>query len=517
MQMQPRLPMFRDFVPQWLRFPLFVVLPFLYQCSNPIYMNIASQVMSDTALTNEDVLMCGFAAIIGITVTFPILFRLKFRFTTRSILMMASAGIILCNLVACYCSFMPVLVLVCFLFGIFKVWGTFECMSSMMTLLTPTMHLAPFLSVVFMAVFGGVELGGLASTVISHFYDWHHVSHALTGVHLGIIAMALILMHDVRFQPPMKLLGIDWIGLMLWGVILLSLTAFFVYGEVLDWFHSPAIVVLLAFSLVALGANIWRINYVRHPLIEASCFRYHNLWNIMIIFFISGVMFSSQTVLQNVLTSSILYYEQLNSVQLNWAILAGIVLGCLLGKYGLFSLGWSYKQLTFVTMLFTTLYAAAMYFLVSPSTGLPDLVLPCLFSGIGHSLLFVVLTTYVESHTPFNHRFQMLSVLGLVRTGIASPIGAALYGHLFRIAMRHNMSLLGSDARVGSLFHYSYHEMAQGIVRQAMMASLRQLFGLTVLVGIVTMLIILLSRFAVKPATTLPMFRWFALARREAE
>ena len=507
--------MFKDFVPEWLRLPLLIVLPFIYQCSNPIYMNIASHVMSDTALTNEDVMMCGYASIIGITVTFPILFRLKFRFTTRQIILAASTAILILNFIASHCTFMPLLVTVCFLFGIFKVWGTFECMSSMMQILTPTMHLAPFLSVVFMAVFGGVELGGLASTHIAHYHDWHYVSLALAVVHLVVILEALLLLQDVRFRPPMKLYGIDWLGMLLWGIFLLALTAVLVYGERLDWFHSTVVNICMGIAFLSLAANIWRINHLRHPLVESACFRYHNLLNIIVIFFISGVMLSSQNVLQHLLTNSLLHYEPLNSVHLNWAVLAGIVAGCLLGHYSLTALGWSYKQITFASMLFTTMYAASMYFLVSPATGLNDLVIPCFMSGIGHSLLFVVLTTYVESHTPFEHRFQMLTVLGLVRTGVASPLGATLYERLFRRSMRHNIALLGSDVNTGSLLHFSYNEVAQGVVRQAMMVSVKQLFGLTVLMGIVTLLVIALSHFATRPARTLPMLRWFSLLERK--
>ena len=39
------LPMFRERVPERLRLPLLLVLPFVYQCSNPLYMNIASSVV----------------------------------------------------------------------------------------------------------------------------------------------------------------------------------------------------------------------------------------------------------------------------------------------------------------------------------------------------------------------------------------------------------------------------------------------------------------------------------------
>ncbi len=483
-----KLPMFRDRVPERLRFPLLLVLPFVYQCSNPLYMNIASEVMSDSALRNDDVMMCGFACILGITVTFPLLFRLKFRFTTRQILLISSSAIIVLSLLAEHVRLLPMLVLVCFAFGIFKVWGTFECMSSMMQVISPNMHLAPFLTVVFLAVFGGVELGGWASTVISHYYTWHHVTRALCGVHLLVLLFAWLLLKDFRFKPPVPLRGIDWIGMALWSLFLLGMTALFVYGETLEWLHSPQMVLCLAVSIVALGLNLYRMTHIAQPFIAPQCFRYRRLWPIMVLFFISGVMLSSQSVLQNVLTGSVLHYGAMNSVDLNWAILAGVVVGCYVGRWGLTGLGWNYKQLTFLSLLVTTMYVAAMYFLVAPQTPLVALALPCFFSGVGHALIFVVLTTYVESNTPFEHRFMMLTVLGLVRTGIASPIGAALYGHLLRAQTAYHLPLLGTP-------------------QAALMVGLRNLYGLTVLLGLLTLIIIVASRFEVKRYITLPTLR----------
>lgn len=494
-----KLPMFRDRVPEWLRFPLLLVMPFVYQCSNPLYMNIAAEVVSDTGLRQSDVLMCGFCCILGITVTFPILFRLKFRFTTRQILLISSLSIIVLSLVAEHVHWLPLLVVVCFLFGIFKVWGTFECMSSMMQVISPNMHLAPFLMVVFLAVFGGVELGGLASTWISHYYTWHYVTYALVAVHLCVILFAWLLLKDFRFQPKAPLKGIDWTGMALWSVFLVALTALFVYGEEMEWLHSPAMRACLAVSLLALGMNIYRMTHIGQPFIAPKCFGYRRLWPIMTLFFISGVMLSSQTVLQGALTSGVLHYAPLNAVQLNWAILAGVVVGCLVGKWGLTGLGWNYKQLTALSVVLTAMYAAGMYFLVGPTTPLWAMGLPCFFSGIGHALIFVVLTTYVESNTPFEHRFMMLTVLGLIRTGVASPIGAALYGHLLRGQMQHNLALLGS---------YANGFAAPDVVaRQALMVGIRNLFGLTVLMGVVTLLIIMASRFEIKRYITLPTLR----------
>lgn len=77
------LPMFRDFVPEGWRFWLILIYPIVFQMSDAVFMGLSTQISSDLSLLSEDILMCGFAGMIGVTMTFPLLFRLKFRFTTR--------------------------------------------------------------------------------------------------------------------------------------------------------------------------------------------------------------------------------------------------------------------------------------------------------------------------------------------------------------------------------------------------------------------------------------------------
>lgn len=56
--------------------------------------------------------MCLYANLSGMTVYFPLLFRMKFRFTNRTLLCAAAAGILVCNLLAPHITFLPLLWLV---------------------------------------------------------------------------------------------------------------------------------------------------------------------------------------------------------------------------------------------------------------------------------------------------------------------------------------------------------------------------------------------------------------------
>ena len=70
--------MFRDFVPEGWRFWLILLFPVVFQMSDGVFMGLSTQIASDLSLLSEDILMCGFAGMIGVTMTFPLLFPLLF-------------------------------------------------------------------------------------------------------------------------------------------------------------------------------------------------------------------------------------------------------------------------------------------------------------------------------------------------------------------------------------------------------------------------------------------------------
>lgn len=68
-----------------------------------------NEMMGATSLMQEDILMAGYASFIGLTMAFPVLFRLKFRFPTRTILPAVAIGLIVCNLVTMQTRNLPLL------------------------------------------------------------------------------------------------------------------------------------------------------------------------------------------------------------------------------------------------------------------------------------------------------------------------------------------------------------------------------------------------------------------------
>ena len=498
------MPMYKDFVPEKLRFWITLFFPLVFQMSDALFMGLSGPISATTSLTPNDVLFCGFCGMIGVTVTFPVLFRFKFRFTTKQILLIVSLGMVLCNIICLNTTFMPVLAITNFLFGILKLWGSFDCFSSVMMKVSPRYNFAPFLAIVFTVVFGGIELSGIVANHVVYGLPWQYMNYLMMGLQLLVALMVFVLMKDIRLMPLNRLYGISWIGMFLWGIVWGAFTFIFVYGDQIQWFRSPYTHIAIGVMLVALSVLVYRMFHYRHPYLEYPAFRYRNLWNILLLFFVAALLMSTESVLHHIFTEEVLHYGTLSIANLKWWVLAGILFGGFFSVQSIDRWHFNYKLLTFISIGCITLYVLLMTFAISPQTPIRLFYLPMFLYGVGHVMIFIVLTTYVEGVVPLQHRFQVLTILGFVRIGPGSAVGSALCGHFFKMEMVKNLNGLGSQVNPISFRSHDYGSIANEVVENAMMLSLRNLYGLAALIGIITLILLMASRYQPQIKNTLP-------------
>src|SRR5574344_2626419 len=145
-------------------------LPF--QFSGGVYMGSLSQMMGTMDMMMEDVLMCLFCNLAGMAIYFPMLLHMKFRFTNKTLLTAAATGILICNLAVPHITFKPLLWLVCFISGIFKIQGTFECMSNIQLWITPKRDFTVFFPVLHIIILGCIELSDLLTVYLTYYFSW---------------------------------------------------------------------------------------------------------------------------------------------------------------------------------------------------------------------------------------------------------------------------------------------------------------------------------------------------------
>lgn len=153
-----RIRCFRNFVPDPVRFWIMIVISLIYLLSGAAHMASMSYQVNGLSLLQEDTIMIGYMAFIGMNVSFPMLFRLRFRFTTRSILLVSTVVIICCHVAILETANVWILCIINFIAGFFGMLAVFEAMVCIQLILTPTRNYAVFYSVVFLTVQGSSQL-----------------------------------------------------------------------------------------------------------------------------------------------------------------------------------------------------------------------------------------------------------------------------------------------------------------------------------------------------------------------
>ena len=123
------IPDIPNYIPRRLKPWLFIFFVLIIQFSGGLYLAAASDMVGTTALMQEDILMAGYASLIGLSINFAVMFRIKFRFSNRTQLLAAGAVLIAANWICAVTTSVPVLVLTCLVAGWFRMQATLACSS----------------------------------------------------------------------------------------------------------------------------------------------------------------------------------------------------------------------------------------------------------------------------------------------------------------------------------------------------------------------------------------------------
>lgn len=119
-----------DFIPRRLKPYLFILFVLIIQFSGGVYLAAATDMVATTALMQEDILMAGYASLIGMSINFAVMFRIKFRYSNRIQLLVSGTMLIAANVICAMTTSVPVLIATCLVAGWFRMQATFACNST---------------------------------------------------------------------------------------------------------------------------------------------------------------------------------------------------------------------------------------------------------------------------------------------------------------------------------------------------------------------------------------------------
>ena len=488
-----RLMNFKEWVPDPVCVALYLTYLIAFQFSNGFYFTTMAQLVGERGLTMADTHMFGQTVLTGLCFYFPLAFRLKFRFTNQTSLTLAASVLVTVNLIFPHVHNYWGMLALCYVGGFCRLYGTFECFSNLLPRVTPTYNYAVFLSFVFFVVIGCVGVFDWLAIRIIYYFNWEHIHLMAVALCATVIVLVRIFMRPFRPMPKMPLLGIDPLGMLLWTLFILSAIYAVCYGEEYNWIADRRIRLAIGISLIALGICFVRMNHIRHSFIEYGAFKCPNLLNLVILFLGLDILLGTQNVLQNTLMSGVMGLDYLTTSQLKWPEWIGAGLAALFCWQMRLRWGWHLKTLTFWSMAALVVYEVLMSQLIWPGLHISQLWLPSVFFGFGHVGIFIALTVYAQAYCNFKYYFQVLCLLGFMRMGIGDVIGIAIWERALTGVMAQHLADIGLMADFTS--GLSYSQITQGVSQQALVSTLRDLYGWGVLVSVGFLLLILIGHF----------------------
>ena len=466
-----------------------------FQLSGGLYLGTLNEMMGETALMREDLQMCLYANLAGMAVYFPLLFRMKFRFTNKTLLSAAAAGVLACNLAAPHVTVLPLLWAICFVEGICKIQGTFECISNIQLWMTPKRDFTVFFPMLHIVILGSMQVSDLLATHLMYHYHWTYMHWFVAGLMMVDLLVITVCTRHFRVVKKFPLFGIDWLGGLLWALLLLEVAFFFCYGDWYDWWNSPVIRVLAAVIVLTLAVCVGRMLHVRHPFLEPKMWTYRNLLPVLALITLVEAFLATEHVLEEVFYEDVMHYEALVSVRLDWLVLAGAVAGCLFACWWMHVRRFSYLRLIAVGIAFLTCYLVGFYFTLSADIHISQLYLPVACRGFAYAVLSATFMVCLEEIMTFQHFFQALSVFNMLHMVVGGVLGAAIYTEAFSHYVSDNLARYGAaidNVSSGCSAVFALGEYMEGFMSRMMEVSIKQIYGWVIYACLFLLLLFLL-------------------------
>lgn len=489
------MPMYHDFVPLWVRPWIYVVLAFCFQFSNGVYLGAMSNIVGEQSSMREDVQMCLYCTLIGMAVYFPVLFRMKFRFSNKFLLMTSALVILVCNLITMFELPAPVVWAVCVVCGMAKIQGTFECMSNIQLWMTPKRDFAVFFPLLHIVLLTSIEVSAFLAAEFAYTAHWTLMHWFTCGTMLFVLLVQAALTRPFHAMPkivPLK--GIDWFGALQWILLCVQVCYILNYGDWLDWWNSPTLRLVCGTSLITFGVCLQRMFYHPQPYYEPAMWTYRHVVPIIVLIGVVEMLFSCEHVLESLYYGEVMHYEERTSELLNQWSLIGLWAGCLFSLGWLKLMRWNVYKLIAAALFVFMLYVGGFYFLVDESVNIEVFRLPLVFRGFSYAVLSIAFMWSLNEMLSFQHFFQALSVFNMLHMFVGGLIGGALHGHALKYYMADGFARYGqhlSSVRLSAEridFGAYMNHFAEGLMAQ----SVKILFGWTLFAAMFLFLLMLL-------------------------
>lgn len=507
------------FIPEKLKPWLVILFIIVFNCTGGVYLAAVSEMVGSTQLLQEDIMMAGYASLVGMALFFAIMFRLKWAVRPKTAMGSCIPVLIAANLICMHSSSVPVLVGVSLVAGFFRMWAIYECNSTIQLWITPKRDMAIWFCYIYLMVNTTIQFTGIGVLTFSIWSSWEYMHWFIIAALLVIWFIVIICYKGISIMPRLPLLGIDWIGMLLWGATAMSILFICVYGEHYDWWQSDHICFATAFGLAALGLNLYRATFLRHPYISLQIFKMPIVWKCVAIILVMDLLLAPSHICEHALMEGVLGYDHANVMTLNWISVIGVIIGILFTWQTFARRKWTYQNMLVIAFSCFAFYLAYFYFRIDYNIPKESLYLPVIARSAGYVMVAVMMLT-ANTRLPFPFIFlHGLSFQNMFSAALAAPIGNAIVGRALKVIMTRNTMLLSQnmDSVTLSTSRTPMGELYGMVQAQSLMESMKEVYGLLLFVAILCLVILMVRYSSFRPIRVIePTYRFiYNLCKKE--
>lgn len=489
------------FVPEKLKPWLLIIFIIIFNCTGGVYLAAVSEMVGSTQLLQEDIMMAGYASLVGMALFFAIMFRMKWAVRPKTALATCTLVLIAANLICMHTASVPVLVGVSLVAGFFRMWAIYECNSTIQLWITPKRDMSIWFCYIYLMVNTTIQLTGIAALSFSVWASWQYMYWFIIGALLLIYLIVLVCFRGISVMQRLPLYGIDWIGMLLWGMTAMCVLFVCVYGEYYDWWQSEEVWTATLLGFTSLILNLWRTRYARHPYISLQIFKIPIVPICVAIILIMDLLLAPSHIFEHALMETILGYDHLNTLSLSWASIVGVVVGIVFTWQTFARRKWTYQRMLVIAFSCFAFYLAYFYFRIDYNLPKEALYLPVVVRSAGYVMVAVMMLT-ANARLPFPFTFlHGLSFQNMFSAALAAPIGTAIVGRFLKVVMARNTMILSENVDHVSLSATPTNmgELYGMIQIQSLLESMKEIYGWLLLLSILCLIGLMLRYSGIRP------------------
>jgi hypothetical protein len=484
--------LFYKWVPVWVKLPVLFIFFFVVLTANGVYLGNSTDMYSGLGVYPEPFTEAYNAVYIGMGLGLFVEWRLKQRFTSKTLLLWGFSVMLLVNLINMYTENPALMVVSCLVLGFTKMSALIEVYIIWLVVWSKKLDTSRLYPFVYITALGGIYFITWLTAQLANTYNWRYAYICIIVMILVCLLLALVFVENNKLRRPVPLYQMDVLGLLLLLSFLLLLNYVAVYGRVENWWESDNIKAATYLMPVTFLAFLLRQLLVKRPLVQFKNFKKTSFLKGLLFFFLLGIFLPSS--IQGAFTAGVLDFESIRNGELNLYLIPGVAAGaviCFLWYY--------YKQntegLLFIGFAAYVAYYIILYSNLATGLGMENFWVMSLLKGFGTVTLYVVIGLYTTGGFPLNIIMHAGGMMILVRSFLGSGIIAGVYSYLLYAGrIRHLDILAGSaDADAGYLVKpANYYRNMQG---QATMAASKELCGFIIIAGLIILVAIVFSHF----------------------